>query len=117
MSKSLLVTLAAIWGLSHCSSSSSTTSLSARFWEDKSQSQDCAFFSFSLFYSALAWDFLSPHEWFNLMDERLIFTAYAQLQRSAITVSIQSLCLPHQPIGIERGLTHEQAWQAAVALL
>ncbi len=65
----------------------------------------------------LSWDFLQPEEWYQLSDGMPVFLAYAKLRRSVATTCIQPLRLPRQPIGIEKGLMHERAWQAAVALL
>jgi hypothetical protein len=46
-----------------------------------------------------------------------VFTAYARLRRSAVSMDIQQLREPRQPIGIKKGLAHKCAWLAAVALL
>jgi hypothetical protein len=46
-----------------------------------------------------------------------VFLAYAKLRRSVATTWFLPLRLPHPPIGIKKGLMHERARQAAVALL
>ncbi len=69
------------------------------------------------FISHLTWDFLLLKEHFKLTDELPVFLAYAHLQRFTVVVPIGTLRLPWQPIGLEKGLTHECAWHTAVALL
>jgi hypothetical protein len=56
-------------------------------------------------------------ERFRLSDDMQVFIACARLRRSAVSTDIQQLRERHQPIGIEKGLTHKHAWRAAVALL
>ncbi len=65
----------------------------------------------------LAWDFLLPQDRAKLAVASPSFEAYARLRRSAVTVDIARLRLPRQPVGIEKGLTHDRAWRAGVALL
>jgi hypothetical protein len=65
----------------------------------------------------LSWDFLQPEERYQLSDGMPVFLAYAKLRQSVATTYILPLRLPRPPIGIAKGLMHEGAWQAAVALL
>jgi hypothetical protein len=65
----------------------------------------------------LTWDFLLPEECFKLTDKLPVFLTYARLRRSTVEVTIRMLRLSRQPVGLEKGLTHECAWRTAVALL
>lgn len=53
----------------------------------------------------------------KLSTELPVFEAYARLRRSAASVDVSCLRKPRQPFGIEKGLTHNRAWCAAVALI